>query len=243
MSAPLDRLPRQLPKDPYPVISAEEFYRRYPADAVVASLQARRPLRWRTWFMVAGPVTAALLFLAVLIPWPLMDQRVSDSPGTAGALRDKGRVPEFATDLALSPSTFRFQVLQDHTFVTVQDGASLPAQSLLRFYYDNATSDYLYLFSVDDTGTITTYYPEKKGLSVPIARGRNVPLPDGVLLDNYVGHERFFALFSNRPLAYLEIEIAVASQRLRMGPQSRGVVDLIQLPLDCRQATVHIVKP
>ncbi len=242
MSAPQDRLPHKLPKDPYPVMSVEAFYQRYPAATVVASLQARRAPRWRSWLLVAGPVAAALLILALLVPWHLVEQAPSNSFGTTGSLRDKGRVPEVATDFAMGSSAFRLQVLQDEAFVPVQDGASLPAQSLLRFHYDNTTSDFLYLFSVDDSGAITTYYPEKQGLSVPIARGHNIPLPDGVLLDSYVGHERFFALFSDRPLATLEIEIAVASSRLRLGAESRGVVDLTQLPLDCRQATVHIVK-
>ncbi len=157
-------------------------------------------------------------------------------------MRDKGRAPEPGSVAATLVSSLHVQVRSGERFVGLENGTELPANALLRFAYDTKGADWLYLFSVDAKGVITTYYPEGRGFSVPIARGRNIPLPDGVLLDDYVGHERFFALFSSRPLSTLEVDLAVHMELVRLWSDGRGVEDLERLPLDCHQETLHIVK-
>lgn len=232
-------LPERLPPVDMPVMSREAFYERYPAADFVTRLERRRRPRWGGYLALGAAVTTALV-IAIALPWSAFEE--SGPFGTVGASRDKGNLPEPGTvELSVSGAA-RFHVLSGGEFVPLQPGATLPARSLLRFYYDTASADYLYLFSVDESGRISTYYPEKHGFSVPIVRGRNVPLPDGVLLDDYVGSERFFALFSARPLSYVEVELAVASTLLQLRQLGKGIEDLERVPLDCHQETLHIVK-
>lgn len=239
MSDQPHHLPERLPPAAVPVMDRATFYERYPADRFMAQLQRRRQPRWGRW-MALGATAVTALVLAVALPWSAVEP--PRPYGTVGTLRDKGRVPETgALGLGLATAV-RFHVLTEGRFVPLQSGSTLPARSLLRFYYDTASSDFLYLFSVDARGRISTYYPEKRGFSVPIVQGRNVPLPDGVILDNYVGDERFFALFSARPFSFVEVELAVASELRRLRELGKGVEDLERVPLDCHQETLHIVK-
>ena len=232
-------LPERLPPVDMPVLDRATFYEQYPAADFVARLQRRRQPRWNR-YLALGTAVAAILVLTIALPWSTIQE--TGPYGTVGTVRDKGNVPEPGTVGLGITGTARFHVLTNGQFVPLQPGTALPAKSLLRFYYDTTSADYLYLFSVDERGRISTYYPETRGFSVPIVRGRNVPLPDGVLLDDYVGDERFFALFSARPLSYVEVELAVASQLLQLQQLRKGIEDLERVPLDCHQETLHIVK-
>ncbi len=239
MSHDLHHLPERVQPADMPMMDAATFYEQYPAADFVARLERRRQPRWGRYLALTAASIAALL-IAVILPWSSIEE--SKPYGTLGPLREKGNVPEPGTVALGLSGTARFHVLSEGRFVPLQSGASLPAKSLLRFYYDTTSADYLYLFSVDERGRISTYYPEERGFSVPIVRGRNVPLPDGVMLDDYVGDERFFALFSARPLSFVEVELAVATELLRLRHLGRGVEELERVPLNCHQETLHIVK-
>jgi hypothetical protein len=238
MSSHFEQLPERLPPTDMPIIDEATFYQKYPAPQFVANLERRAP-RWGRYLALGAAVSAALL-VALIVPWSALEE--NQPYGTVGNLRDKGNVPEPGTVALGLSGAARFHVLTDGRFVELQSGATLPGKSLLRFYYDTTSADYLYLFSVDERGRISTYYPEERGFSVPIVRGRNVPLPDGVMLDDYVGDERFFALFSARPLSFVEVELAVATELLRLHQVGKGIKELERVPLNCHQETLHIVK-
>ncbi len=239
MSNELQHLPERIPPTDLSVMDEATFYQKYPAASFVADLERRRTPHWGRYVTLAAALTAALL-VAFMVPWSALEE--SSPYGTVGGLRDKGNVAEPGTVALGLSGAARFHVLTDGRFVELQSGANLPARSLLRFYYDTSSADYLYLFSVDERGRISTYYPAERSFSVPIVRGRNVPLPDGLMLDDYVGDERFYALFSARPLSFVEVELAVATELLRLQQLGKGIKDLERVPLNCHQETLHIVK-
>jgi len=126
----------------------------------------------------------------------------------------------------------------------VEDGAHLAPDTRIRFLYDSPDYDYLMLVSVTDAGEISFLYPMSEGPSIQVVRGRGVLLHGAVQLDEHLGPERFFALFSPAPLAFDQVEAAVAASR-----RSAAAVDgaawlreLLRLPLGCAQATLYIEK-
>lgn len=248
-------LPERLPPASLPTLSRDEFYSRYPAARFVADLEERaRPATGRLPIWLGGAALAAATALLVLVAGPgtIGEQALTQPPrnpvrprvfGAAGVLTDKGALPASAVESPYRErADLRFQVLSGQDFENLHDGTLLHAGDILRFHYDSGEDDYLYLFSVDNGGIITTYYPEEKAYSVPIVRGRNIPLQDGVRLDTYVGDERFYALFSDRPIGYLEVDVAVRSLLLPLQAGEQGVRELGPLPLSCRQVTLWIEK-
>lgn len=162
--------------------------------------------------------------------------------GLAGAQRDKGLDRTGPRELPAAGPAFRMELLVPGVAAPVRDGDVLHAGDVVRFFYDSAAHDFAYLFSVDEWGRISRYYPETPGYSIPIVRGRNVPLPDGVMLDDYVGLERFFVLFSQRPIPFAQVQAAVAATHLAALAQGRGLESWTMLPIACPQGGVLIEK-
>jgi hypothetical protein len=52
------------------------------------------------------------------------------------------------------------------------------------------------LLSIDRNGNISTYYPAGSDSSIVLEPGANLPLPNSIELDSYLGTELFIALFS-----------------------------------------------
>jgi hypothetical protein len=251
-----DQFPERIIPPNINVLDRETFYRRYPPALLMSRLDEHAGTRQNYWLamgMGGALAAAAAAVLLVLIPMQQDRQSVRSTPsprivrhqslpfGAGGAIHNKGLDQPLETVTQLQ-TTLRFQVLRGNHFEPIREYASLHENDILRFYYDSVEADYLYLFSVDDNGTITSYYPEGQGTSIPIARGRNVPLPDGVQLDSYVGAERFFALFTSLPLHSGEVELAVRIELLRLHTRGQGVAELMQLPLQCQQVSLPVVK-
>ena len=251
-----DQFPDRFTPPVIAILDRETFYRRYPPAALMSKLERHGRGSGNSWLAMGlgGAVAAAAAaVLLVLVPMQQDRQSVRSTPrprivrhqalpfGAGGTIHNKGLDQPLETVTQLQ-TTLRFQVLRGNHFEPIREYANLHENDILRFYYDSVEADYLYLFSVDDNGTITSYYPDGRGSSIPIARGRNIPLPDGVQLDGYTGTERFFALFTSLPLHSTEVELAVRIELLRLRTRGQGVAELVQLPLQCRQVSLPVVK-
>lgn len=247
-------LPERLPPLDLGAMPRDEFYRRFPADAFMHSVAVRREKgRGSRWFaMGLGGATAAAL--ALMVFWLAPPLRTPPSPdsisrgqsrihfGYAGSTNDKGVVRpnmEFGAAKAPHLTVHRWAA---GTSAPLGEGEVLHAGQVLRFYYDCTGYEFLYLFSVDDAGQISPYYPYGPAYSIPIVQGRNIPLPDGVQLDGYVGHERFFALFSNQPLRFHDIGNAVSSAWMNARHKGEGIAHIERLAIPCAQASFLIEK-
>ena len=250
-------LPERLPPaEDVDLADRETFYRRMPAAAFVAAAAARRrPAAWRhamAGLVGAGALAAALLL--VVAPWERPAQNPVDpgvAPaediafGAAGGHRAKSTLRPQPTPAA-APVDLSLVVHRAGRPmpVPVTDGIRLAPDTRVRFVYDNPDYDYLMLVSVTGDGEVAVFYPMEEGPSIPILRGRGVPLHGAVQLDDHLGPERFFALFSAAPLAWEQVEAAVAESRggTTGGDGAAWLRDLRRLPLGCAQATLLIEK-
>jgi len=76
----------------------------------------------------------------------------------------------------------------------------------VQFAYSCAQNNWFILLSIDQSGTITRFYPTQSDSSVQLPRGQLIPLPNSIILDNYLGKELFVAVFSEHPLNAAAIE-------------------------------------
>ena len=235
----------------------EAFYRAHPPAAFADAVAARRR-RALSWLPAAGLAAAgAVAAVLLLVPWagretvprsqrPSAVQRPAAEDaafGAAGAHRRKSTLrPGGAREAA--PVDLAVVVLRRGRSEPVEDGAPLTPDSRIRFLYDSPEYDYLMLVSVFGAGKLSVLYPLSEGPSIQVVRGRGIPLHGAVQLDAHVGPERFFALFSPAPLAFDQVEAAVAASR----PPPAGVDDDARhpeqqrLPQGSAQATLLIEK-
>ena len=255
-------LPERLPPaEDVDLTDRETFYRRMPAAAFVEAAAARRrPAAWRPALAgVVGAGALAATLLLVVAPW----NRPAQGPvepgvapvkyaediafGAAGGHRAKSNLRPLPAPAA-APVDLSMVVRRAGRPMTVpvpvEDGTRLAPDTLVRFVYDNPDYDYLMLVSVTGDGEVAVFYPMEEGPSIPILRGRGVPLHGAVQLDDHLGPERFFALFSATPLAWEQVETAVAESRggSAGGDGAAWLRNLRRLPLGCAQATLLIEK-
>ncbi|MBN1577809.1 MAG: DUF4384 domain-containing protein [Chitinispirillaceae bacterium] len=70
----------------------------------------------------------------------------------------------------------------------------------IQFTYSCGNERYFILASIDDTGRISVFYPAEGDNSMLLEPGRDLPLPNSIVLDEYIGKELYIAVFSARPL-------------------------------------------
>jgi hypothetical protein len=71
----------------------------------------------------------------------------------------------------------------------------------IQFTATSADYNYLILMGIDSFGKITTYFPANADSSGRLTPGAGIPLPNSIILDDYIGPELYVAFFSGTPLA------------------------------------------
>jgi hypothetical protein len=126
--------------------------------------------------------------------------------------------------------------------VFVQNRAGAIEKREPRVYYTGEKIQFLYscgadnrfiLLSLDTTGAVTTYYPSEKAgdSSCALESGRDIPLPNSIVLDEYTGRELFIGLFSKKAFP-------VAAIKRRIAKMFAAARDLDSLDLKAIDATV-----
>ena len=97
----------------------------------------------------------------------------------------------------------------------------------IQIAYSCTDKHYLILFSIDEKGTLSTYYPSDADSSFILEKGADVPLPNSIALDDYIGREMFIALFSGHRVYVPDILDQVEEQFARHGLSEdiTGIVD------------------
>jgi hypothetical protein len=70
----------------------------------------------------------------------------------------------------------------------------------IQFTYSCGEKHYFMLLSADSNKSITVYYPSDGDSSIALEPGRDLPLPNSITLDSYLGPELYLAVFSAFPL-------------------------------------------
>ena len=89
-----------------------------------------------------------------------------------------------------------------------QAGGIYHKDDRIQFSYSSGPNRYVFLVSLDERGTVSNFNHQGKATSVPIKPGSNRVLEGSIILDDSVGPERIFAVFSNQPLRFDELKDA-----------------------------------
>ncbi|MCK6546453.1 DUF4384 domain-containing protein [Myxococcota bacterium] len=116
---------------------------------------------------------------------------------------------------------------------------ALRAGDLLRFAVDAPKRGHVVVANLDARGRFSLYAPARPGETLVVEAGANQVLPGSIELDDFVGAERIFVLFSERPIDPAAVERALVDAYAG----AKG--DLAALPrprLDAHVASVSITK-
>jgi len=122
-----------------------------------------------------------------------------------------------------------------------KDGEHLSDGDQIQFRYAAGGHGFLTVVSIDRQGAISSLYPEQPGQSISVQPKGSHVLQGSIILDDSVGPERIYAVFSSQPISFAVIE---AAARSGLG-NVRNVSDLLELPLegdDVAQSSILIVK-
>ncbi|GMV43245.1 MAG: hypothetical protein AMXMBFR64_49610 [Myxococcales bacterium] len=236
---------RPTPGQEDPALMAERraFYAAKPPAAFVHGL--RRAGRFGAWWAalrsrpalgVWGALAASVALIIASAALEPEASRRSSEPVT----RSKGTV---TGERAMAPRdadvAIDVLVWSPGGAVPLLDGSDCRPGEQLTFRYDSGDLRWLWLGSIDGSGTVSAWYPDGGGQSIAIVPGRGIPLPGAVTLDGYVGPERLLAVFSEAPLDTSAVQRAAANA-LRA---SASIQKMGRLPLDgTAQASLVIRK-
>ena len=205
----------------------------------------------RRWAAAAATALVVVMAGGLWLAWPPSDDAGrTDVSAPPEGIRFRGPESPASSD-ATGPALeagLQFFVRRESRTIPGAEGAVLQEGDRIGFKYWSGDNDYLVMLSIEESGQVTVYYPdgesgEDPGESIRILRGRNIPLDGSVVLNDYVGRERFFALFSKEPLAVADVRaLAVRSFSGLEGAAQRDVRGLSRLPVDVPQATFWIEK-
>jgi hypothetical protein len=160
--------------------------------------------RWRIWAPAIAAVSAAVIAL-VAVP------RMSQQPylGLKGG------------------STLEVVARRGDQQFEVKAGARLKPKDQIRFVIQPGASKFLLITSRDGRGNFSVYYPYGGSQSAGVEPNRQ-ELPGSIELDDAVGPERLYALFSDSPLSAetIRTELARRGEQLEGLPGVRDAVTL-----------------
>lgn len=180
------------------------------AHRVANEAGRRRRISRALVLSVPASAAAAALLLVSLAPFGVNHDKLLEEPASAPAAiagpvasalpapasfsRSRPKSTSRATDF----SAFLF-LKHDTTVSAAQDHANVHPGDRLRFAYTTPHDGYLAVFSVDQRGEISSYYPESGLAPLRVHAGQQVLLPEAIELDATGGDERVYAVFRESP--------------------------------------------
>ena len=204
-------------------------------DRTTGTARAVPLTRWPPQRMLAGAglaAAAALAWVVIELPTKAPQTRVK------GATRTVTRDPD-ACAKGVCPGLEMF--VKDAAGIRRGvDGAPLRAGDWVQFRYRGAGHTHLFVVSVDDDGVVSPLYPDHRGDSVPIKPDGLHVLDGSVILDDAVGPERVYALFSDRPLRFDGLASALQAVS---DPVSQNRLEGLDADVDQVSVLIYKVKP
>jgi len=150
---------------------------------------------WRSWGLGGGlaAAAAAAVLLLVFMP-PSLDQGASKAPAAVETLRNRAKGGAAMRIYALRGSE-QFRVTRDMV---------LKPGDALKFVPDITGYGFVWIFSVEESGKVSPLVPYDSYLSAPLPGPPGEALPGSIILDDAVGAEEIWAVFSRRPLVQTE---------------------------------------
>ena len=150
---------------------------------------------WRSWGLGGGLVAAAAaaVLLLVLMP-PALDGDASKAPAAVESARNRAKGGAAMRIYALRGSE-QFRVTRD---MVLRPGDAL------KFVPDLGGYDYVWILSVEESGKVSPLVPYDGYMSARLPGPPGEALPGSIILDDAVGPEEIWAVFSRRPLVQTE---------------------------------------
>jgi hypothetical protein len=165
---------------------------------------------------------AAVVLLALGVIWLTLP--------TEPGIRTKGEI------------SLAFYVQKGAEAVPGRSGGIYRENDRIQFTYSSGSHRYLFLVSLDDHGAVSNFNHKASDSSIPISPGSNRLLEGSIILDDSIGPERIFAIFSSTPLRFKEIKAATDRAHRELKKTGGSVRDLTRLPLPYPQASVLLMK-
>ena len=80
-----------------------------------------------------------------------------------------------------------------------ENGVYYPGDRI-QLTYSSADTAHLVVLGIESSGGVQVYFPSNGSSSVPVEPGTDIPLPNSIVLDDYVGNELYVALFSENSI-------------------------------------------
>ncbi len=176
-------------------IEAEKaaFLATHPFEAA-ASLHDRKPAQ-RILFFQRRSVCALAASLVLLVGAGSLYLATREEPGT----RIKG-------DTSLT-----ILVKDRHGDIEKRAGREYFTGEKIQFVYSCGADNHFALVGIDTAGGVTTYFPPSGDSSMVLDKGRDIPLPNSIALDNYTGPELFAGVFSDRRFSLSDVRRRIGS--------------------------------
>lgn len=250
------------PRDADPELEAERraFYISHPFAELERAMEQRRPSAFaRALGWLAGPgrllrslpvplrgallgAAASMMAMAILLPLLREGDKTEMRPGVE---RLKGTALPGArpgdvevTDADVSVGFF---VLRKDAPQRGFDGGTYHRDDRIRLTYSSGDLAFAFVFGIDELGAITQYYPESGDESIAIVPGRDLPLPGSIILDDYVGLERFVTIFSSKPLASAAVSRA-ATEAYSLARRRGGLREMGRLELEGTAQASFVIR-
>lgn len=94
----------------------------------------------------------------------------------------------------------------------------------IQFTYSCIKPRYFILVSVEESGTISTLYPQKEDSSMSVEKGYNIALPGSFQLDDYIGKELYIAVFSDKKLSVSVLKMEISGLMLKQDSLEKFVL-------------------
>jgi hypothetical protein len=177
--------------------SNEEILDQYPPQLMVAQIEkrhheSRRSLPPSLRFVL--PALAAVS--AAVLVWILL-------PGGPRHLVDPAKVFAVAEEQILVKGAPQLIIhrMKGTQVERVKTGQMVASGDLLQLEYNAAEARYGIVFSVDGRGSVALHYPSNPSDSTSLVPGGAHALPFSYELDDAPGFERFFLIWSLRPIS------------------------------------------
>ncbi|HMD68414.1 MAG TPA: hypothetical protein VKF42_05990 [Chitinivibrionales bacterium] len=169
------------------------FLAEHPFEQAVA-VPARQPRAQRFFFVRRQAYAlAATLVLCATVGYLYL------SGGTARGSRIKG-------DTSLT-----ILVKDRHGDIEKRAGREYFTGEKIQFVYSCGADNHFALIGIDTADGVTTYFPPSGDSSMVLDKGRDIPLPNSIALDNYTGPELFAGVFSDRRFSLSDVRRRIGS--------------------------------
>ncbi len=109
---------------------------------------------------------------------------------------------------------------------SVREGMAFYPGERIQFTYSCGKERFFILASLDETGKLSVFYPTTGDSSLLLEPGSDLPLPHSIRLDDYIGIERYFAVFSEQPLS-----VKVVTEGIQKDIRRAGKLETSQITL------------